>query len=392
MKTEKRRAFIINFMYYAILFVMAFIIIKSGLSMLSPFVIAFLTAWMLREPIGFAAKWLHMGWKTTAILVVTLFYCTIGVLISLLSVRAFASVRDFVGNLPEIYGHYVEPLLTGFFNSFEQSVVHLDTSLLETFDELEGQFVQSVGQMVSNLSIEAMGLVSGAATSLPGFFINLLLVIVSTYFIAADYDQLTGFCLAQLNEKARTVFFQIKEYVVGTLFVCIRSYALIMSITFAELAVGLVVIGVDNAILISLAISIFDVLPVLGTGGIMIPWIILEALQGDYTLSLGLLLVYLFITVVRNIIEPKIVGDQIGLHPVVTLASMTLGAQLFGVMGLFGFPIGLSLLRHLNENGTIRLYKTAGSCHGGAGSAPQGTAPLSPGNRPENGPDKPDKL
>ena len=76
-------------------------------------------------------------------------------------------------------------------------------------------------------------------------------------------------------------------------------------------------------------------------------------------MALGLLLVYLFVTVVRNILEPKIVGGQIGVHPVVTLAGMFVGAQLFGVLGLFGFPIGLSLLRHLNESGAIKVFKTA---------------------------------
>ena len=91
---------------------------------------------------------------------------------------------------------------------------------------------------------------------------------------------------------------EIQPYVAGTLFVCIRSYALIMTITFVELSIGLTLIGV------------------------------------------------------------KIVGSQIGLHPVVTLSSMFVGAQLFGVLGLFGFPIGLSLLRHLNDNGTLRVYKT----------------------------------
>ena len=125
-----------------------------------------------------------------------------------------------------------------------------------------------------------------------------------------------------------------------------------------ELALGLTVIGVDCSLLIAFLISVFDVLPVLGTGGIMIPWTILTALQGNYPLSAGLLTVYLIITVIRNIIEPKIVGSQIGLHPVVTLSSMFVGAQLFGVLGLFGFPIGLSLLRHLNDNGTLRVYKT----------------------------------
>lgn len=143
----------------------------------------------------------------------------------------------------------------------------------------------------------------------------------------------------------------------GTLLVCIRSYALIMSITFAELSIGLTVIGVEHSLPVAFLISIFDILPVLGTGGIMIPWMILEAVTGNFSLAFALLAVYLFVTVVRNILEPKIVGAQIGLHPIVTLSSMFVGTQLFGVIGLFGFPIGLSLLRYLNEKEMIRLFR-----------------------------------
>ena len=359
MKTEKRRAFIIHFAYFSILFLMAFVVLKYGLSMLSPFVAAFLIAWVLKGPIGFVSKRLRLSWKAAAILVVLLFYSTIGFLIFLLGVKAFSAAKELIGSLPDIYAYYVEPALISSFDSFEQSIFRIDDTLLSAFMELETQFVQSAGQMVSSLSMDAMGHISGFASSLPGLFIEMLLVIISTFFIALDYHHLTGFCLMQLNGKAKDIFFQIKEYVVGTLLVCIRSYALIMTITFVELAVGLSVIGVENPVLIAFLIALFDILPVLGTGGIMIPWTVLTALQGDYPLALGLLLVYLFVTVVRNILEPKIVGSQIGVHPVITLAGMFVGAQLFGVLGLFGFPIGLSLLRHLNEKGAIKVFKMA---------------------------------
>ncbi len=130
-----------------------------------------------------------------------------------------------------------------------------------------------------------------------------------------------------------------------------------MSITFIELSIGLSILRIENSIIIAFLISIFDILPVLGTGGIMIPWTIITALQGNIPMAFALLVVYLVVTIIRNIIEPKIVGSQIGLHPVVTLISMFVGAQLFGVIGLFGFPITLSLLRHLNDTGAIKLFK-----------------------------------
>lgn len=109
------------------------------------------------------------------------------------------------------------------------------------------------------------------ASSLPMLFIKLLLMVISTFFIAMDYERLTGFCMRQLNGWARDIFLQVQKYVVGTLFVCIRSYALIMSITFMELFLGLSLFGVEYALLIALCIAVFDILPVLGTGGIMIP-------------------------------------------------------------------------------------------------------------------------
>jgi predicted PurR-regulated permease PerM len=130
-----------------------------------------------------------------------------------------------------------------------------------------------------------------------------------------------------------------------------------MSITFIELSIGFTIIGIGKPLLIAVLIALFDILPVLGTGGIMVPWIVISAIQSNYSLALGLLILYMVITIVRNIIEPKIVGSQIGLHPVVTLVSLFVGAQLFGVIGLFGFPITLSLLRHLNETGAIKLFK-----------------------------------
>ena len=214
-----------------------------------------------------------------------------------------------------------------------------------------------MGQMVSSISVRTMALASDIVSSLPGTIINLVLLIISTFFIAIDYEKLTGFCMRQLNEKARTIFIQVKEYVVGTLWVCIRSYMIIMFITFVELSIGLKILGIDYAVLIALCISFFDILPVLGTGGIMLPWAAITLFQGNFTLALGLFLVYLIITVIRNIIEPKLVGSQLGLHPVVTLASMFAGVQFLGIVGLFGFPILLSLIRYLDRHGVTKVFK-----------------------------------
>lgn len=357
MNYEKRKRFIVNFLYTALIAGFIFVVIKYGFGLVSPFLLAFLIAYLLKTPAKFIAKKTSLSYKATALLLVLLFYSTIGILIALLGIKLVTYITTFTAALPNIYTTEMEPALNAFFNWIEEAVYGMDPALVSALNDMFTQFIQSMGELVTSLSVTAVSTLSGYATSLPGLFVKLLLMIISTFFIAGDYDILTGFVYRQIPEKIRALLVQIKEYVVGTLFVCIRSYALIMSITFVELSIGLTIIGVKNSVLVALTIAIFDILPVLGTGGIMIPWTVLSFIQGEYPLGIGLLAVYLFITVIRNILEPKIVGKQIGLHPIVTLTSMFVGAQLFGVLGLFGFPILLSLLRHLNDNGTIRLFK-----------------------------------
>lgn len=358
MEIERKRKFIINFMYFGIILLLIWVILKWGLPLVMPFVIAFVIAWLLQRPIRFLSGKLRIHKKVFAILMVLVFYCTIGLLLSLLIIKSFSAVKNLILELPALYQTHIDPLMVDLYHSLERSFIRLDPALMDALDDMIQQLAASLGEIVSGLSVTLAGAISGVASSLPGLLIGLLLMVISTFFITMDYDRLTRFVIRQLNSRAKELFWQIKNYTLGTLFVCIRSYALIMTITFVELSLGLSILRIENAILIAVVIAIFDILPVLGTGGIMIPWAVITLLQGNYPLALGLAVLYVIITIIRNIIEPKIVGSNIGLHPVVTLISMFIGVQLLGVIGLFGFPILLSLLKNLNDNGTIHLFKT----------------------------------
>ena len=163
--------------------------------------------------------------------------------------------RTVIFQLPSLYNTYIAPVLMSISDIAEQSVLQMDPALVESIDRIWIQFVQSIGEIISSVSVSLVGgLSSLLATSLPGLFIKLLLMIISTFFIAVDYRKLTHFILRQLSPAGKHILFEIKQYIVGTLFVCIRSYALIMSITFVELAIGLSIIGVDRAVLIALGL------------------------------------------------------------------------------------------------------------------------------------------
>lgn len=357
MNLEKKKNFIINAFYYSIIALLIFLVIKYGFDLLAPFIIAFIIAYLLRKPTRWVANKIKLPYRSISLIMVILFYSTIGVLCVFIVIQIGTGLAGIIAALPDFYKTELSPLLSNFFDLIEQSFRNLDPGLVSTISDIFNKFTQSVGELFSSLSVSALSAISNYAGSLPGLFIKILMAIISTFFIAIDYDLLVSFCKRQLSNKASNLIIHIKDYIVGTLFVCIRSYALIMTITFIELSIGLSLIQVDNAILVALFIAIFDILPVLGTGGIMIPWMILVAFQGNIALAIGLLIVYLAITVIRNILEPKIVGAQLGLHPIVTLLAMFVGTQLFGFLGLFGLPISMSLLKHLNDDGTIKLFK-----------------------------------
>ena len=359
MSTEKKKKFIVDVTYLALVLALGYLALKYALPLLMPFVLAFVIAYVLRRPIRFLSRVLHVPKGLVAVLLVVLTYGVIGLLLALAGIRITATITSLVQQIPSFYYSHILPALTELFTWLEELLAKLDPSLMSALQELQTQLIDMLWQLVSSFSgllLGGVSLATSLATSLPGFLIRMLLMVISTFFITIDYEKIVRFCLGCLRGNTRRVVLQIKAYVVGTLFVCIRSYALIMCITFVELSIGLSIIGIERAMLVALLIAIFDILPVLGTGGIMIPWVILSALGGDLPQALALLVLYVIITVIRNIIEPRIVGAQIGLHPVLTLMSMFVGNHLFGIVGLFGLPILLSLLRYLNDTGTISLF------------------------------------
>ncbi len=358
MNLEKQKNFLIRFTFWAVIAAGVYLLFKFVLAYLFPFFMAFLIASLLNRPIRALTRLLggkHRG--PVAILMVTLFYLVIFCLLALIGIRAAVFLRDLFLEFPRLYYGTVEPAMSRAFQALEEQLQQLDPKVIATLGDLSDRLLGAVGDFVSSISVAVLSGVSSFAATLPGFFINFVITIVVTFFLAIDYPRVMAFLMRQMPERGARLLRDAKTYVGGTLLKCIASYALICCITFGEIFLGLTILGVNRAAVIAAIIAVFDILPVLGTGGIMIPWAIVAAIIGNGGLAVGLLVLYLVITAVRQTIEPRIVGSQVGLHPVVTLASMLVGLQLFGGVGLFGLPILLSLLKNLNDKGLIHLFK-----------------------------------
>ena len=340
MDMQKKRDFLTNCAYWAIVAAGIYLAFEYLLPVSVPFLFGLLIAWL----VVWISERLHCPRKLFRICISLLIYSIFALLIGLLAVEGASGISALIKWLPQLYEKKLLPFVTTVYNWFTQTLQHLDPAFAGAMNKLLDSAISSLNALISTLSGFAVNLVSGLATGIPNLVLSLLAMIFSTIFLVADYENISAFCQRHIPDNFKQLWISIRSYLTDTLFVVNRSYALIMLLTFTELSILFSIFGIEYAVIKAAAIAIFDVMPILGTGGIMIPWAVSSLVLGYTGLGLKLLLIYGIVTVVRNYVEPKIVGAQLSLHPVITLVSMFIGLRLFGFWGLFGLPVGISYL------------------------------------------------
>lgn len=354
---EKKRAFIINFIYIGILAGLAYIVLKYALPLLMPFVIAFVIAFVLKPLINKITEKTPLNRRTVAIIVLTVLYLLLAALFVFLGARLIVYIGELFTGLPLFYQTTIEPAFSTVSSWLEGLFANIDPAITNFLGSAGDSLSQAISRLVGSVSSGAAKMVTGFAGGVPLFVVSFFLTIISSYFLVVDYYKVTSFITRQFSEKARRLVFVIKNYVVNVLFKFTKAYLIIILITFSEVSIGLLILGVPSPFLIGIAVALVDILPVLGSGTILIPWAIYSLFIQNYFLGIGLLILYAIITVIRQIIEPRIVGKQIGLYPLLTLIFMFLGARFFGFWGMFGLPVMLTVLLYLNRSGEIKLFK-----------------------------------
>lgn len=350
---EKRRKFIINFFYIAIIVALSALLLKFTFLWLMPFVIGFLCAIALQHPVAWLQKKTQIPrgiWSVVLVVVILTAGFSLLILIGYYGYRELKGLVDWLSqlspSLPEMFASLSE--------TFTGWLIALPDGISDTIANMSSELISSGLSMVSDA---LTGTAKTIIAETPGIIIAFVITIIACCFITSGYNQITGFILRQLSPKHKEIVVKSKRLFTENILKMLRGYLIIMFITFCELAIGLSIIRIDYAVAIALVIAVFDILPVLGTGGIMIPWIIIECITGNWLRALSLFIVYALITVIRNIIEPKIIGRQVGIPAIVTLLSMYLGLQIFGVLGMFAFPILIIIITKLQENGLVHIWK-----------------------------------
>ncbi len=247
--------------------------------------------------------------------------------------RLAESIGNGEGRLAELFGE-VSKLLTS-----------IGDRIADIFGgdgggERVGEILESLlGNILSALGSAIPGFLTGIASALPEILLGLVVTVIAAFYFTLDGGKLKSGVRALLPASVGGMLGHIKKEAAIAAVGYLRSYSLILLITFAELFFGLSVLGVEYSFLIAALTAVIDILPVLGVGIVLIPWALFCLLTRDLFLGIGLIILYVIIVVVRQFIEPKIVGESLGLHPLITLAAFYLGYRLFGFAGIIIAPL-----------------------------------------------------
>lgn len=375
-KVKKRRDAIINVAFAAMILGLIYVFFKYCFGVTAPFLLSFFFAVLLQKPLRHLDKKTKNKFHTLWSLLLVLL-CIIIILGPVITIIALIGreIGSFISYLTDQLSD-----LPAFLATLEKEILNLlqflpDSVYTTVSDTISDFFSRMINNFdLSELGIDMNSITSGLTTGVSGIFgvvrnipsilIGIVIGIIAWIFFTKDYDYIVHFIKLQLPEGKKNILSEMKQIFSTTVLKMVRAYALIMFITFCELFLGLSILnwtGImhNNYIfMIAIAIAVFDILPVAGSGGILIPWSIISLVLGDYSKAIGLIVIYVVISVIRQYIEPKIVGSSLGVHPIVTLAGLYFGLKLFGFLGMFIVPITVMTLKAFNDAGRIHLYNS----------------------------------
>jgi len=336
-----------------------FIFFNYLLFLFLPFLIAWLIAFMIQPAVRFLNNKLKIPRKPASVLFLLFLFAAVGLIIFFSSRRIIYELNSLSQNFSAGDSlRQISDYINNFFAWLERSQRFIGKEIIDRLRsvinaEAENIIVQFGADVAANIP----AVIGSLALAVPKILIFTVILIISTFYICLDYAAITKFIIIQAPPKARVIMLDIKARFLSAIYKYLRAYSIILMITFLELSAGFLILGVRYAVLLALVIALVDMLPVLGTGTVLIPWGIFSLIQRDYYLGFGLLILYAVILIIRNIIEPKIVGRSIGLYPVATLIALYVGYNLLGFAGMFLFPIIILIIKNLNDEGKIRLWK-----------------------------------
>ncbi len=325
-----------------------------------PFIIGIILAFLMNPFITFLSGKLRFPRALSVLVSMIFLIALIAGLITFLIVETVAGAAYLSNVLPQ----HLDNMIILIQESFQSYILPLYEKIISLFNDLEaGQqdtilanienIGSNIGTTLTNIIQTTLGFVPKFIGWLPGAGTGAIFTLLATFFIAKEWNKLLAKTQLLLPNKAllniRKVIIELER----ALFGFIRAQLTLISITTLIVLIGLLILRIEFAITIALITGFVDLLPYLGTGLVFVPWIIYALMTGNFSLALGLAILYTVVIVQRQLMEPKILSSSIGLDPLATLIAIFIGFKIFGFVGLIIGPIVLVIISTLYK---LRIF------------------------------------
>lgn len=322
------------------------------LTLFMPFILAFAIAAPFHKIVEFLSAKLHINRGVSSIAIFSLILLAIGAVIGFSVYYLYTQIRSFIGIFPETMAQFKETLLI-LYDKLENIAPSLTSAM--------GDFINnsdfSINSYTPKLTDSAINYATNFAASVPSVLFFILILFLSVFFFIKDYDSVMNFFREAIPEKTLSAFRYLKDTAWSGFVGYIKSQVILSSITALLVAVTFWIIDIEYAIVWAIIIGIVDSLPILGSGIILIPFAIITLItQENIVFAIVILVLQTIVFVVRQVLSPRVMSSQLGLHPIITLVSIYVGNEIMGLIGMIFFPILALLIVSI-----YKAYKSAGS-------------------------------
>ena len=345
----------------AILVLIGYLFLKYALDIFLPFIIAFLIVAMARPIINKIARHTKISKPIVSIFVLSMLLVFSALVLGVILTITIEQVGNIAEGIIEGLSRE-ENFVLVIFNSIDKLTERLPflNNLLGSEQSIYNLVIEMLLDGAKSLSARLTNYLAKMITALPSIVVTLIVFTLALFYFAKDYDKIGNRIIKLLPKRAGNIALIFKNDVLLVVSKYLKSYLILLLITFAELISGFLILGIDNSFVLALIIAIVDMLPILGAGTVLVPWSIVMLILGNYKLAIGLFVLAGITYFSRQFLEPKILSDQMNVHPLITLLFMYAGLKIAGFLGLIiapvvAFIIKITLSRTKNEKNVEKV-------------------------------------
>lgn len=324
------------------------------LGLLMPFVLALVLTWILNPAIVKVQRRFGGSRKALSLVMLILIFTIAGGILAALVYSIVSEVASLVMNWPSIWADSLQPAIVGLEEFLSGLFTGLPNQVSQGATAALDKLVAWLNEMIPSLLSHAGSAAGSFAFSIPSFAVALVIFVMATYFIASDYPRLRLMVTDRLSPGVRDFFGSVKRTAVAAFGGYVKAQLILSVVIFFILLIGFVVIRQPYSVLLAFLLAVLDFIPIVGAGTVMVPWAVVELVTRNFSSAISLMVIWGVIALFRRAMEPKFVGDQTGLSPVLSLLSVYVGMKLGGVLGMILGPVLTLVVLNLAGMGLFR--------------------------------------